>query len=191
MKAKDRKLNPIQEKEGLSMTEVLSSSTLSSPEKPVAIVRHIDDIPTYYGLHDKREVKILFDDDFGGAKNCAVEYIIYQKGDEVEMHKHDDSEHAFIILKGRGFFECDSGRYQIREGSVMFIPKGANHRIGNDSDGEMVLLEIFAPPTQSRKTGLATCYAIPQWSKYYNEDLAKRKDTFAKSKGLYPRNQTA
>src|SRR5579875_1186265 len=146
----------------------LLSEKTKSEAQPVAKVWNVSELPTYYDMHGKRKLKILFDDEVGGAENVAVEYITYQPGDEVRMHKHDDSEHAFIILKGSGFFECDSGRYQIREGSFMFIPKGANHRIGNDSDGEMVLLEIFAPPTQSRKTGLATCYAIPQWSKYYN-----------------------
>lgn len=153
-------------------------------KRPVATVAHVDELPTYYDLHGKRQLKILFDDEVGGAENCAVEYITYQKGDEVKMHKHDDSEHAFIILKGTGFFECDTGRYKIKEGSVMFMPKGANHRIGNDGAGEMVLLEIFAPPTAERKKGLATCYSIAKWKNHFDEKLYREKVDFAKSRGV-------
>lgn len=155
-----------------------------SKNKPVATVSSISELPTYYDMHGKRELKILFDDEVGGAQSVAVEYITYQKGDEVRMHKHDDAEHAFIILKGKGFFECDSGRYDIKEGSVMFMPKGANHRIGNNSNGEMVLLEIFSPPTPARKAGLATCYSIPQWKNHFDQKLYNEKKAFAESRGV-------
>jgi quercetin dioxygenase-like cupin family protein len=155
-----------------------------STEKPKATVSHIKDLPSYFDLHGKRQLKILFDDELGGAENCAIEYISYQPGDEVKMHSHDDAEHAFFILKGQGFFECDSGRYPIREGSFMFMPKGANHRIGNDGKGEMALLEIFAPPTASRKAGLATCYAIPKWKEHFDTKLYDEKSEFAKQRGL-------
>ncbi len=163
------------------MTQLLSKQRT---EKSLAVVSHLKDLPTYYDLHGKRQLKILFDDELGGAQNCAVEYITYQPGDEVRMHKHDDAEHAFFILKGKGFFECDSGRYPIREGSVMFMPKGANHRIGNNGDVEMVLLEIFAPPTSARKTGLATCYSIPKWKEHFDTKLYREKEQFAKERGL-------
>jgi quercetin dioxygenase-like cupin family protein len=149
----------------------------------MAMVSHVKDLPTYYDLHGKRQLKILFDDELGGAENCAVEYITYQPGDEVRMHKHDDAEHAFFILKGKGFFECDSGRYPIREGSVMFMPKGSNHRIGNNGNGEMAL-EIFVPPTGARKAGLATCYSIPKWEEHFDTKLYKEKEQFAKERGL-------
>ncbi|MGI0084334.1 MAG: cupin domain-containing protein [Nitrososphaerales archaeon] len=144
----------------------------------------MSELPTYYDMHGKRQLKILFDDEIGGAQSVAAEYITYQKGDEVRMHKHDDSEHAFIILKGRGFFESDAGRFPIREGSVMFMPRGANHRRGNDGDGEMVLLEIFAPPTPARKASLATCYAIPQWKSHFDQKLYNEKKAFADARGV-------
>jgi quercetin dioxygenase-like cupin family protein len=164
----------------------MSRTTLVTKKKEASTAKvwHIDDLPTYYDMHGKRQLKILFDDEVGGAKNAAVEYITYQKGDEVRMHKHDDAEHAFIILKGTGFFECDTGRYPIREGSVMFMPKGANHRIGNDGAGELVLLEVFAPPTVERKAGLATCYSIPKWSKHFDQKMYDEKKRFAEKRGV-------
>jgi len=166
------------------MTQALSSDQKSKTSgKRVAQVWNVKDLPTYYDLHGKRQLKILFDDEQGGAEDCAVEYITYQKGDEVKMHKHDDAEHAFFILKGKGFFECDTGRYPIEEGSVMFMPKGANHRIGNDGEGELVLLEIFAPPTSARKAGLATCYSIPKWKEHFDEKLYEEKEQFARERG--------
>jgi quercetin dioxygenase-like cupin family protein len=155
-------------------------------QRPVATVANVKDLPTYFDMHGNRQLKILFDDENGGAESCALEYITYQKGDEVRMHKHDDAEHAFFIIKGKGFFECDSGRYDIQEGSVMFMPKGANHRIGNNGDGEMVLLEIFAPPTVARKTSLATCYAIPKWKEHFDPKIFKEKEKFAKERGAKP-----
>ena len=169
------------------MTQASSLLHQSKSEKPVASVWNVSELPTYYDMHGKRQLKILFDDEVGGAQSVAAEYITYQKGDEVRMHKHDDAEHAFIILKGSGFFECDTGRHKIKEGSVMFMPKGSNHRIGNDGDGEMVLLEIFAPPTQARKAGLATCYTIPQWKSHFDQKLYNEKKTFAEARGVKSR----
>jgi quercetin dioxygenase-like cupin family protein len=166
------------------MTQVPTLIQKSKSQKPIAKVWNWNELPTYYDMHGKRQLKILFDDEMGGAENVAAEYIIYQKGDEVRMHKHDDSEHAFIILKGTGFFECDSGRYPIREGSIMFMPKGANHRLGNNGDGEMVLLEIFAPPTAARKAGLATCYTIPKWKEHFDSKLYNEKKEFALARGV-------
>jgi mannose-6-phosphate isomerase-like protein (cupin superfamily) len=160
------------------------ASLIAKKSAQVANVWHIDELPTYYDLHGKRQLKILFDDEVGRAKYAAVEYITYQKGDEVRMHKHEDSEHAFIILKGIGFFECDTGRYPIRKGSVMFMPKGANHRIGNDGDGELVLLEVFAPPTAERKAGLATCYSIPKWNRHFDRKMYDEKKRFAEKRGI-------
>ena len=166
------------------MTQASSLLRQSKTGRPVASVWNVSELPTYYDMHGKRQLKVLFDDEVGGAQSVAAEYITYQKGDEVRMHKHDDAEHAFIILKGSGFFESDAGRFPIREGSVMFMPKGANHRIGNNGDGEMVLLEIFAPPTRARKAGLATCYAIPQWKSHFDQKLYDEKKAFAESRGV-------
>ena len=165
------------------MTQVISKKS-AERGKPVATVSNVKDLPTYYDLHGKRELKILFDDELGGAENCAIEYNTYQPGDEVRMHKQDDAEHAIFILKGKGFFECDSGRYQIEEGSIMFMPKGANHRIGNNGASELVLLEVFAPPTAARKAGLATCYSIPKWKEHFDSKLYDEKVQFAKEHGL-------
>lgn len=160
----------------------MAQQTIRPEKENVAVVCNVNELPTYYDYHGKRQIKILFDDDFCGAKNVAMEYITYQPGDEVRMGTHDDAEHAFIVLKGSGFFECDTGRYPIGEGSVMFIPKGANHRIGNNSDKEMVFLELFAPPTDKRKTGLSTCYNIPQWEKYFDKAKYDAKHQFAKER---------
>jgi quercetin dioxygenase-like cupin family protein len=164
------------------LTQLISKQT--AKKAGPALVSHVKDLPTYFDLHGNRQLKILFDDELGGAENCAIEYITYQPGDEVRMHKHDDAEHAFYILKGKGFFECDSGRYDIREGSIMFMPRGANHRIGNNGSVELVLLEVFAPPTDARKAGLATCYSIPKWKAHFDTRLYNDKVEFAKERGL-------
>jgi quercetin dioxygenase-like cupin family protein len=146
---------------------------------PVPVVMHLDELPTYEDRHGGRRLKILFDDDTVSAKHVAAEYIVYQPGDAVRMHAHNDSEHAFIILEGEGAFEAEKGKHNIRAGSVVFMPVGASHRIENTGKSEMKSLEIFAPPTPNRKKGLTTCYVIPQWKHFFDEKLYEEKRAYS------------
>lgn len=125
---------------------------------------------------------ILFDDETAHAKYVAAEYIVYQPGDAVRMHAHNDSEHAFVILGGEGIFESEQGKHKIRAGSVIFMPVGVSHRIENTGKAEMKLLEVFASPTPSRKKGLTTCYVIPQWKQFFDEKLLQQKRLYSEQR---------
>jgi mannose-6-phosphate isomerase-like protein (cupin superfamily) len=111
---------------------------------------------------------------------------VYQPGDAVRTHSHSDSEHAFIIMEGEGLFESERGKQQIRSGSVIFMPVGASHRIENTGKSEMKLLEVFAPPTPNRKTGLTTCYRIPQWKEFFDEKLFEEKKAYSELRKKSP-----
>ncbi len=149
---------------------------------PLPTVTHIDALPAYEDRHGGRRLKILFDDETANAKYVAAEYIVYQPGDAVRMHAHNDSEHAFIILEGEGIFESAQDKHKIRPGSVIFMPVGASHRIENTGKSEMKMFEVFAPPTPNRKKGLTTCYVIPQWKQFFDEKLFEEKKAYSEQR---------
>lgn len=156
----------------------MSESTKSSLK-----VYSVDDLPTYRDMHGTREIKLLIDEEVG-ARNFAVELIVYHSGDEVKMHNHPDAEHAFFVLQGEGFVESDEGRFRIKSGSVVFIPPKTNHRLGNDGDKDLILLEFFAPATEDRKKSLATCYLIPKYKENFDVQLYLEKAKFAETRGV-------
>jgi len=40
---------------------------------------------------------------------------------------HEDDE-IYVVLEGRGVLEVEDGRVELREGSAVFVPAGAEHR---------------------------------------------------------------
>jgi mannose-6-phosphate isomerase-like protein (cupin superfamily) len=58
----------------------------------------------------------------------------------------DQDNHAFYILDGKGEIDIADKCYQVREGSVVRIPRGVVHAIRNTGEGWLMLLSIYDPP---------------------------------------------
>jgi len=66
-----------------------------------------------------------------------------------EVHHLDQ----FIrVEKGKGKAVIDGAEHEIKDGSAIVIPAGANHNIINGPDAEMKVYTIYSPPEHKDKT---------------------------------------
>ncbi len=60
------------------------------------------------------------------------------------MHKHDNEDELFFVVKGQLFIELENKTLEINEGEFVVIPKGVNH---NPFAPEEVSVMLFEPAT--------------------------------------------
>lgn len=60
----------------------------------------------------------------------------------LSLQKHGKRSEKWIVVKGTGLAEVNGKTYDIAPGSVIDVPLGANHRIGNTGDEELVFIEV-------------------------------------------------
>ena len=72
------------------------------------------------------------------------------KGDFV-WHSHDNEDELFMVLKGTLLMDFRDGRtVAVREGEILIVPKGTEHR--PRTNGELVYHLLFEPAS-TRHTG--------------------------------------
>jgi mannose-6-phosphate isomerase-like protein (cupin superfamily) len=69
--------------------------------------------------------------------------------DRQSPHLEDE---VYFAVRGRAILSVDTTDHQVRDGSVLFVPAGADHRF-HDITEELVLLVFWAPPegTESKE----------------------------------------
>ena len=71
--------------------------------------------------------------------------------DEFVWHSHDDEDELFLVLKGTLLMDFRDGRtVAVREGEMLIVPKGVEHR--PHTNGEIVYNLLFEPKV-TRHTG--------------------------------------
>ncbi|MBJ59509.1 MAG: mannose-6-phosphate isomerase [Flavobacteriales bacterium] len=66
--------------------------------------------------------------------------------DDFVWHSHKNEDELFMVFKGTLFIDFREGRtVQIKEGEILIIPKGVEHR--PHTNGEIVFNLLFEPKT--------------------------------------------
>ncbi len=76
------------------------------------------------------------------SERLSLDVHRYQRGGYSVTNVHSDCEQAYLILSGEGQVTLDERTYPVKEGSVVFIPRGTRHSIKNTGEGELVLAFI-------------------------------------------------
>jgi len=67
-------------------------------------------------------------------------------GEDIGMEVHDNIDQFFRIEKGNGKVLIDDTEHDIKDGSAIIIPAGANHNVINTSDSDSLkLYTIYSP----------------------------------------------
>ena len=66
-------------------------------------------------------------------------------GEEIGLEVHDGDQIIYIV-DGEGFASVGDENAEIEKGSVLFIPAGVPHNVGNTDDDAMKLFTIYTPP---------------------------------------------
>ncbi len=80
-------------------------------------------------------------------------------GANQSLHSHEDSEQAYVIVRGSGEMEAAGDRERVSEGDLVFIPPATDHGIRNDGSEDLVYVAATSPPVSMEElyqTQLAT-----------------------------------
>lgn len=113
------------------------------------------------GYHVELEQATLDNDNFRqvlftGPKSQLVVMSLLP-GEEIGMEVHDDHDQFIRVEAGVGKASIDGEEFDLKDGSAIVIPAGAEHNVWNTSEGEkMKLYTVYAPPEHADGTVHAT-----------------------------------
>lgn len=69
-----------------------------------------------------------------------------QPGDDIGEEVYGEVDQITVVVDGTGRLEMPGENGLIEVGDLVFAPAGVRHNIINDSEGELKLYTIYAPP---------------------------------------------
>ena len=80
------------------------------------------------------------------GKHSQLVLMSLQPKEEIGMETHPDNDQFFRFEKGQGKCIIDGNEYELKNGSAIVVPAGAEHNIINTSDSEKLkLYTIYSP----------------------------------------------
>jgi mannose-6-phosphate isomerase-like protein (cupin superfamily) len=68
-------------------------------------------------------------------------------GGEIGLETHPDNDQFFRVEQGTGKVVIDGNEYEVKDGSAVIVPAGAEHNVVNSSQSEALkLYTIYSPP---------------------------------------------
>jgi quercetin dioxygenase-like cupin family protein len=61
-------------------------------------------------------------------------------------HKHENCEHAWYVLSGKGTYYLDGKAFRFEPGMVLFAPNNMMHSIDVDPEQDATYVVIYSPP---------------------------------------------
>lgn len=71
-----------------------------------------------------------------------VKKITIFKKEKLSLHSHSRRDEHWIVVSGEGTIEFNNDNFFLRENDYLFIPRYSKHRISNDTDKDLVFIEI-------------------------------------------------
>ena len=81
-----------------------------------------------------------------GSRNLAITWVDCPPGSQQPMHRHQDLEQVYVIVRGRGTMLVGSERAEVAKGTLVFVPPGKEHAIRNDGTELLSYVSATAPP---------------------------------------------
>jgi len=80
------------------------------------------------------------------GKHSQLVLMSLMAGEEIGMEVHSDNDQFFRFEKGRGKCIIDGNEYEVKDGTAIVVPAGAEHNIVNVSENEeLKLYTIYSP----------------------------------------------
>jgi mannose-6-phosphate isomerase-like protein (cupin superfamily) len=81
-----------------------------------------------------------------GSRHLAVTWVQAAPGSQQPLHAHPESEQVYVIVSGQGRMIIAGEEQEVRAGTLVFIPPGAEHAIHNPGPHELAYISAAAPP---------------------------------------------
>ena len=94
------------------------------------------------------DIGVIYERPWGSYETLAmnglhqVKRLVVNPGKRLSLQFHNFRSEHWIVVSGTGKAWVKGEVFPICENQHVFIPQGANHRIVNDSDAEMILIEV-------------------------------------------------
>jgi len=81
------------------------------------------------------------------SKNSQLVLMSLKPKEEIGMEVHEENDQFFRFEKGQGKVIIDGNEYEVRDGSAIVVPQGAQHNVINTSETEdLKFYTIYSPP---------------------------------------------
>src|ERR1035437_6134257 len=80
------------------------------------------------------------------AKHCQLVLMSLKPNEEIGMEVHKDNDQFFRFEKGEGKCIIDGNEYELKDGTAIVVPAGAQHNVINTSETEdLKMYTIYSP----------------------------------------------
>ena len=80
------------------------------------------------------------------ASHSQLVLMSLQPNEDIGKEVHEDNDQFFRFESGQGRVEIDGNVYEVKDGSAIVVPAGAEHNVINTSgDKELKLYTIYSP----------------------------------------------
>lgn len=87
------------------------------------------------------------------SKNFQLVVMALKPNEEIGFEVHTENDQFFRFESGKGKAIIDDTEYELKDGDVVIVPKGAKHNIMNTSDSDYLkFYTIYGPPHHMDKT---------------------------------------
>lgn len=102
------------------------------------------------GFNDNIEELTLENDNFRKvlytASHSQLVLMSLKPNEDIGLEVHGDNDQFFRFESGRGRVIIDGNEYEVKDGSAIVVPAGAEHNVVNTSGGEALkLYTIYSP----------------------------------------------
>ncbi len=102
------------------------------------------------GFNDNIEELTLENDDFRKvlytAAHSQLVLMSLAPKEDIGLEVHEENDQFFRFESGRGRVTIDGNEYEVKDGSAIVVPAGAEHNVVNTSGGEALkLYTIYSP----------------------------------------------
>jgi len=102
------------------------------------------------GFSKNIEKETLANDNFRKVlytgKHSQLVLMSLEPNEEIGMEVHEENDQFFRFEKGNGKVVIDGNEYEVKDGSAIVVPAGAEHNVANaSSDEPLKLYTIYSP----------------------------------------------
>ena len=90
--------------------------------------------------------RVLMDAGELGSRNLSVTWLSLPAGAEQSLRSHEESEQAYVVVRGAGTMSVAGDTQQVAEGDLILVPPATDHSIANDGDADLACISAQSPP---------------------------------------------
>ena len=76
------------------------------------------------------------------SNSFTLKTIKVSPGQRLSLQYHNHRSEHWVVVEGQGVVTLGGDRIRVERGSHIYVPRETNHRIANNSDKDLVFVEV-------------------------------------------------